>query len=393
MKKHLFISIISLFCLFTILPWLSEAQMPKKVNYQGYLADTAGNPVDGSVQMTFSIYDVATGGSSLWSETQAVTATEGRYSVLLGAVTPISLTEVKPYWLGIKVGSDSEMTPRKEITPTLYEVILDGSSSSADSDWIESNGNIYRDTGNVGVGTAQPRDKLEIAGKIRISNPDGTQGHIYSENWDGGNFLIRGLTKHLTLFTQQSGRVRFTDADGIEKVSILNSGNVGIGTTNPGAKLHVNGTIKWGNATLDYHYPYNEIRWGDNTGWYLSFVRQSDGKHLVDIRDNGNMDVNGRIKTREVLVTNSGWADFVFDDDYTLMPLSQVEQHIKTHKHLPDIPSEQEVLEKGISLGEMQARLLQKIEELTLHLIELEKENNQLKSRISTLESFVEDVR
>ena len=191
------------------------------------------------------------------------------------------------------------------------------------------------------------------------------RGRCIRKTGTAANFLIRGLTKHLSFFTQSNGRIRFTDADGIEKVSILNSGNVGIGITNPGARLHVNGTIKWGNATLDYHYPYNEIRWGDNTGWYLSFVRQSDGKHLVDIRDNGNMDVNGRIKTREILVTTSGWADFVFNEGYDLMPLNEVEQHIHTHKHLPGIPSEQEVLENGVSVGEMQAKLLQKIEELT----------------------------
>ena len=340
--------------------------------------------------MTFGIYDTVSGGAALWNEMQNVTVSEGRYSVSLGVVTPIALTEAKPYWLGVKIGSDPEMTPRKEMTGTIYDVIQGNDSADVNTIWTESEGNIYRETGNVGIGTANPQDRLEVNTGLRISNSTGSQGRMRVDNWDGGNFLIHGLTKHLSFYTSKKGRIRFTDYSGIEKMSILQSGNVGIGTTNPSAKLHVTGDIRWGNATLDYHYPYNEIRWGDNTGWYLSFVRKSDGKHLVDIRDNGNMDVNGRIKTREVLVTNSGWADFVFEDDYQLMPLKEVEQHIKTHGHLPDIPSEKDVLENGVSVGDMQAKLLQKVEELTLHLIALENENSQLKARVSSLESLTQ---
>ncbi len=77
------------------------------------------------------------------------------------------------------------------------------------------------------------------------------------------------------------------------------------------------------------------------------------------------------------------------------MPLSEVEQHINIHKHLPDIPSEKEILENGVSLGEMQTKLLQKVEELTLHLIEqdkkliiLQQENEMLKEEISSLKQI-----
>ncbi|MGH7453858.1 MAG: TMF family protein, partial [bacterium] len=66
--------------------------------------------------------------------------------------------------------------------------------------------------------------------------------------------------------------------------------------------------------------------------------------------------------------------------------LEEVEQYIKTNKHLPGIPSEKEVAENGVSLGEMQAKLLQKIEELTLYMIELKKENDLLQKRVSSLE-------
>jgi hypothetical protein len=88
--------------------------------------------------------------------------------------------------------------------------------------------------------------------------------------------------------------------------------------------------------------------------------------------------VNGKITSTEVEVTLTGWSDFVFNDDYYLRPLEEVEQFIKTNKHLPDVPSEVEVLESGVNVGEMSATLLQKIEELTLYIIELNKRIEEL---------------
>lgn len=87
------------------------------------------------------------------------------------------------------------------------------------------------------------------------------------------------------------------------------------------------------------------------------------------------LEVNGTIRSKEVKIEASGWSDFVFNKDYKLPSLSEVENHIKEKGTLSDIPSEKEVMQSGINLGEMQAKLLQKIEELTLYVIELKKEN------------------
>jgi len=97
------------------------------------------------------------------------------------------------------------------------------------------------------------------------------------------------------------------------------------------------------------------------------------------------LDVNGTIRAKEIKV-ETGWSDFVFADNYKLMPLNDLEKHIKANKSLPGIPTEKEVLENGVELGEMQSKLLEKIEELTLYVIELKKENEELKERISALE-------
>ncbi len=100
--------------------------------------------------------------------------------------------------------------------------------------------------------------------------------------------------------------------------------------------------------------------------------------------------VNGTIKAKEIIVETTGWADHVFADDYALLSLSDVEAHVKEHKHLPGIPTDVEVERGGVSLGHMQAFFLAKLEELTLHQIaqekrvaRLEKENAALREQLS----------
>ncbi len=87
--------------------------------------------------------------------------------------------------------------------------------------------------------------------------------------------------------------------------------------------------------------------------------------------------VNGTIKAREVIVETSGWPDFVFSKHYNLVPLVQLEKYIESNKHLPQIPSADEAVENGIGVGNMQAKLLQKIEELTLYMIKLKKKTEE----------------
>ena len=108
---------------------------------------------------------------------------------------------------------------------------------------------------------------------------------------------------------------------------------------------------------------------------------------------NFKLSVNGSIRSKEVKVEAS-WSDFVFENGYKLRTLKEVEEHIKEKGHLPEIPSEAEVTQNGINLGEMDSKLLMKIEELTLYMIdmnkrmnELEIENQKLKEEISTLKS------
>jgi predicted DNA-binding protein YlxM (UPF0122 family) len=105
------------------------------------------------------------------------------------------------------------------------------------------------------------------------------------------------------------------------------------------------------------------------------------------------LSVNGTIGTKDVIVTNTGWSDYVFQPGYRLRPLSEVSAYIQTHHHLPDIPSEAEVKEKGVSVGEMQSKLLAKVEELTLHMIQQDKENRDLREHMTQQEKENKELR
>jgi hypothetical protein len=109
-----------------------------------------------------------------------------------------------------------------------------------------------------------------------------------------------------------------------------------------------------------------------------AFTPQYAPQHLLHVL--------GTIGAEEVIVSSNG-ADYVFAPDYPLKPLNEVKQYIQEYHHLPDIPSEAEVKQKGVGLGELQAKLLAKIEELTLHMIQTEENNRELQARIARLET------
>jgi hypothetical protein len=157
------------------------------------------------------------------------------------------------------------------------------------------------------------------------------------------------------------------------------------------------------------NHPYAEIRGYFHQGSFVAtgsapnaLLRPQVNKAEVIVDYAGNvgigtitptekLSVNGTIKAKEVKV-ETNWSDFVFEEDYKLQPLSEVESFIKENKHLPDIPSETEVKENGVSLGEMDAKLLQKIEELTLYVIEMQKELDVYREKSEAFETRLSKV-
>jgi hypothetical protein len=100
--------------------------------------------------------------------------------------------------------------------------------------------------------------------------------------------------------------------------------------------------------------------------------------------------VNGNIRTRKVRVDQDTWADYVFESNYQLRPIKEVEQYIQKEKHLPDVPSAAEVKKEGLDLGDNQAVLLKKIEELTLYVIEQNKRIDEQQKQLLQQQAKIE---
>lgn len=209
-------------------------------------------------------------------------------------------------------------------------------------------------------------------------------------------------------------------------------GNTGIGTANPTAKLHIidgNNTFKFNRGALNVTPNISIGTSGgksfavvaglngtgavfDNTG---TFMISGDTKANIDgggtsggisyltVTGSGFvgigttspqelLSVNGIIKSKEVKVEGGIWPDYVFEESYSMLALPKVEAFIKANKHLPGIPNRQQVQEQGVGLGEMNRKLLEKIEEVTLILIENEKIRNQQADKIAEQERRIEKL-
>jgi hypothetical protein len=167
-----------------------------------------------------------------------------------------------------------------------------------------------------------------------------------------------------------------------------NQGCASIGTTNMDARLNV-WTQNQPAMIVNNDNPYGgyAILTKSASDQGKMFAVQSNGSERFVVWGNGFMQVDNKIKAKEVEVALDVWHDDVFRPGYSLRPLNELEAYVKINQHLPGIPAETEVLQQGISLGAMNASLLEKIEELTLYIIELNRANASLQAQIDELKN------
>ena len=270
--------------------------------------------------------------------------------------------------------------------------------------WREgSNVSAYYNAGNVGIGVTDPDANLDISGG---SNKLGILRVVQRVSGAAAYGLDIGLdpTDGDPVFSRIVNDV-VTEAMRFDRAT----GKVGIGVADPDANLDISGgTNKLGILRVvqrvsgaaaygldigldptDGDPVFSRIV-NDVVTEAMRFDRATGNVGIGTTNPTYTLTVNGTIRAKEIIV-DTGWSDFVFEDNYRLRPLREVEQFISANKHLPGIPTEAEVKEKGVTLGNISSKLLQKIEELTLYLIDLKKENNSLKAKLAVIERQLND--
>lgn len=185
-----------------------------------------------------------------------------------------------------------------------------------------------------------------------------------------------------------NGAARFNnDVDIIGELMSVADGGLRIGDNN-GSGIEYGLYNANGLSMSTFRYDNSSFSYGNN-----ALNISSEGTVGIGISaSTDRLTVNGSIHAKEVRVDLTGsLADYVFKPTYNLMPLSQVEQYVKTNSHLPEIPSAVEVSKNGVSVGEMQNKLLQKVEELTLYMIDQQKKIDRQSTQISEQSAKIEE--
>jgi len=174
--------------LFMFFPIVSFAVTPQTINYQGILKDNNGSLVNGTVQMQYALYSSLSGTGSLWSELHsAVTVTNGRYSVVLGSVTPITLPFDAQYYLGVTVGLDAEMIPRQALTNAPYAM------RAAKAETLAYTGAVYR---------WQVFDTFSQQGGWLAANNPNLFGGVSPSSWTDGSATANQMSSDKEVLRQ-----------------------------------------------------------------------------------------------------------------------------------------------------------------------------------------------
>jgi len=306
--------------------------------------------------------------------------------------------------------------------------------SESNHDWLLSGSNVYYNAGNVGIGTSAPTERLSItSGKIFLrDNRTDQNPHLIFDipavdfkegglQWKRSGDTLGALNYIANPNTPNYVRLSMQQKGYSPDLVVNTNGNTGLGIVNPLVKLHIYNFSGVEMLRLEGQAPLiqlkrrttadnvinplykdigflqtsgDDIRIGTNSDNDLGkFVVRTNGADRMYIDQSGNVSIGtpdvaagyrvsvlGKIICEELKVqVKASWPDYVFQNNYGLMPLQDLRNYIKQHQHLPNIPAAKDVHANGMEMGDMQRRMMEKIEELTLYVLELQQQVDQLK--------------
>ena len=304
------------------------------------------------------------------------------------------------------------------------------------SNWTLASGNVYRSSGNVGIGATSPATRLHLGITsanttyssatnsdigLTLQNSNTTNNNLNILNFaDGNGFSATQVGTVVSNHTSHYGKLFFStrDAGGLsQRMVIMENGDVEIGSMLSGnIALRVGGTAYSKELFVDSATPqirtaegaaylsifnHEDVPNGLNTGGLLvaddyAYATPAAGNMVVKgsvgigtpITNNPNsykLAVNGKIGAKDLQIETSSttWPDYIFEKSYDLPALSEVEKYVNENKHLEGMPSAEDVKKNGYSVNELNEALLKKVEELTLYVIKQQKQIDELKKEVT----------
>lgn len=325
--------------------------------------ENPGDPTSGGTRMVLknsvssmviTAYGTITGMSSTLSHATGISAATGS-KLMLGSAANMTL-EMYTNDSYLNPAFSIDLTGKIGLGTTSPNFLVDAKLGNVASNTTNFGYNVFADaTGNIGYAGYNLQlnnSTANVTGYLRLARTSATTYlgmELASQSRDGIRFLTDATTP-------------------TEKMRITNAGSVGIGTTTPTAKLEVKAS---------------------NTDPAIIVRNQNDSIHF-------RVRANGYVEARDILVrtkTDLIFPDYVFEKNYNLKSLNEVENYINTNKHLPEVPSASDVKKEGLNLVDMDVALLKKVEELTLYVIELQKQNDEMQKQNTVMQKEIELIK